>query len=611
MATPTKDAPDRRSADRLLARTTRHGAVPVAVLALVGTASTAAGLALPAALGLAVDALLAGESAAGRVGVCAALTCALVLLDAVDGLLTGTTTARGTAWLRRRLLGHVLAAGPRAAARFTPGDLITRLVGNAAHAGAAPTAVAALPSAVAAPVGGLVALALIDPWLAVVFLAGTPLLAALLRGFARQSSDSVARYQRAQGDIAGRLVEALGGARTVAAAGTEARERDRVLAPLPELTRQGHRMWRVQGRATAQAAALVPLLQIAVLAVGGVRLAEGHLTAGGLLAASRYAVYATGIGVLVGYVNALVRARTAARRLTGVTGLPAPAEGTRALPPDGPGTLRLSGVTVSRDGTPVLDGLDLTVPGGTCLAVVGRSGAGKSLLAAVAGHLAEPDAGRVLLDGVPLDELSREELRREVGYAFERPVLIGETVGDAVAFGAFTPAPARVADAARAACADGFVALLPDGWATRRADAPMSGGEVQRLGLARAFAHAGRLLVLDDATSSLDTVTELKVGEALVRDVRARTRLIVAHRASTAARADAVAWLDGGRVVAVDRHERLWRRPEYRAVFTAEDEPDGDEPDGAGPGGDEARAAGPPGEGPRGERPGGAEAGDG
>jgi ATP-binding cassette, subfamily B, bacterial len=189
------------------------------------------------------------------------------------------------------------------------------------------------------------------------------------------------------------------------------------------------------------------------------------------------------------------------------------------------------------------------------------------VLAAVAGRLTEADAGTVLLDGVPLTELDRAELRREVGYAFERPVLLGETIGSAIAFGAFEPPAHELARAARAACVDDFVRLLPDGYATRRADAPMSGGEVQRLGLARAFAHAGRLLVLDDATSSLDTVTELRVGEALVRDVRARTRLIVAHRASTAARADLVAWLEDGRVRAVDKHASLWSDPAYRALF--------------------------------------------
>ena len=121
--------------------------------------------------------------------------------------------------------------------------------------------------------------------------------------------------------------------------------------------------------------------------------------------------------------------------------------------------------------------------------------------------------------------------------------------------------------AARAACADAFVRRLPLGYDTPLDEAPMSGGERQRIGLARAFAHGERLLILDDATSSLDTVTERQVGRALAGELHGRTRLIVAHRVATAAAADRVIWLDGGRVRAYDSHHRLWRDPCYRAVF--------------------------------------------
>jgi ATP-binding cassette subfamily B protein len=119
----------------------------------------------------------------------------------------------------------------------------------------------------------------------------------------------------------------------------------------------------------------------------------------------------------------------------------------------------------------------------------------------------------------------------------------------------------------RAACADTFVSRLPRGPATALAEAPMSGGEIQRLGLARAW-HARRLLVLDDATSSLDTATEAEILRLLTDDVR-RTHLIVAHRAGTAAQCASVVWLDRGRVRAVAPHRRLWSDPDYRAVFGA------------------------------------------
>ncbi|MFD0804174.1 ATP-binding cassette domain-containing protein, partial [Streptomonospora algeriensis] len=235
--------------------------------------------------------------------------------------------------------------------------------------------------------------------------------------------------------------------------------------------------------------------------------------------------------------------------------------------PGGPGTLELRGVGVHRGGVPVLRDVDLHVPGGHTAAVVGRSGSGKSTLGAVAGRLTAPDDGEVRLDGVPLDAVAADVLRREVGYAFERPSLQGATVADAIAAGARTAPPERVRAAARAAGAEGFVQVLPQGYATPLEEAPLSGGELQRLGLARAFAHAGRLMILDDATSSLDTATERQVDRALAHEVRPGTRVVIAHRLSTAARADMVVWLEGGCIRAVGRHAELWPNPDYRAVF--------------------------------------------
>jgi len=192
--------------------------------------------------------------------------------------------------------------------------------------------------------------------------------------------------------------------------------------------------------------------------------------------------------------------------------------------------------------------------------VVGRSGAGKSVLASLAARLRDPDAGAVLLDGVPLSVLSHNALRSAVGVAFERPHLVGATVGAAIGGSAD-----NVEAAARATYAHDFVSRLPEGYATPLADAPMSGGELQRLGLARAW-PAERLLVLDDATSSVDMVTEMRISRTMT-DAGGRTRLVVTHRMSTAARADLVVWLESGRLRAVGPHEVLWTDADYREVF--------------------------------------------
>jgi ATP-binding cassette subfamily B protein len=266
----------------------------------------------------------------------------------------------------------------------------------------------------------------------------------------------------------------------------------------------------------------------------------------------------------------LIRARAATERATEILSEPAPPYGTANLPAGG-GRIDFHGVTVLGDGEPILDGLDLVVPAGTLVAVVGRSGSGKSALAALVGRLRDPDQGDVLLDGVAVSRLDRRELRRAVSYGFERPVLFGETVADAIAFGESTPSPQEVVAAARAARADDFVRRMPEGYRTRVAEAPMSGGEVQRVGLARTFAHSGRVVVLDDVAASLDTVTEHHISRVLSDALADRTRIVVAHRASTAARADIVVWLDQGRARAVAPHPKLWQDPDYRALF----EPDG------------------------------------
>ncbi|MFF1413089.1 ATP-binding cassette domain-containing protein, partial [Streptomyces sp. NPDC058289] len=538
-----------------------------------GGAAAGAALAEPAVLGHTLDLLLRhAPSGPAWTLLCAGVIAAEVALDAAAARLTGEVDGRSTARLRRLGLARLLRTAPHHAAGHAPGETAARLTAHAAEAGKVPAAVAHAVAALLAPLGAVAALLLIDLWTALAFLVGVPLLVLLLRAFSRDTLTSVARYQQVQLATAGRLVEALAGARTIAAAGSAERERARILAQLPELGTEGRRMWQVYGSTTARSAALMPMLFYAVLAVGGIRLSAGAIGVGELLAASRYAGLAAGVGAVTGGLAAVARGRAAARRTAALLVLPVLDHGRAELPEGGPGTLELRDVRVVRGGSAVLRDVSLVIPGGTTVAVVGRSGAGKTLFAAVAGRLTDPDAGRVLLDGVPLGELTAEALRREVGYAFDRPVLLGDTVADAIGFGA-GPYPGReaVRAAARAAGADAFVRRLPHGFGTRLAEAPMSGGEIQRLGLARAFCHAGRLLVLDDATSSLDTVTAREVERALAREVRPGTRIVVAHRLSSAVRADLVVWLEDGRIRATGTHGELWRNdPAYRAVFAAD-----------------------------------------
>ncbi|MEV0586824.1 ABC transporter ATP-binding protein [Nonomuraea sp. NPDC050310] len=530
-----------RAADALVRQTLRQPWT--VVLALSSLLSAAAVLALPALIGEAVD----GDTS--WLALTAATAAVLVSCDALAAWSSGAGAARATAWVRRRAVRHVLEVGPAMTRRHTEGDLVTRIGVNAEEVGRVPDSVITGLSLLVPSAGALVMLVLIDFWLALALLAGLAVIALVLRALLRVTARVSGDYQEAQAELAGRLLDALAGARTIAAARTADRETERVLGVLPALREHALALWRANADAGMRAGLVVPLLEIAVLCVGGLRLASGDLSVGELYAAARYVVLGSALGSGLGQVAGLARARAAAVRVAALSTEPSLRYGTRPLP-TGPGTLEFREA----------DGLDLVIPGGELVAVVGRSGAGKSHLAALAGRLADPEHGEVRLDGVPLPRLSREALRRGIGVAWERPALVGSTVLDTVALGGGEPFTA-----ARKACADGFVERLPEGYRTPLAQVPLSGGERQRLGLARAFAQARRVLVLDDATSSLDLLTERRVAETLASE--RRTRVVVTHRVATAASADWVVWLEGGRVRGYDRHEALWYDPAYRAVF--------------------------------------------
>ena len=577
-----------RKADRLLLSTGRHGGLWTWLLALATLVSAGAEILLPAALGRALDALPGGAHLTSTLVVCAGLIVLMVAGKVIGDIATGASNARCTAWLRMTLVRHLVAIGPAATRRFEPGDLVTRVTRNASEAGQVGVTAVMVGAGLVPPVGSIVALALIDPWVGLTALVGLVTMAGLLRVFVRDNSETIGRYLHSQGLIAARLLDALSGARTIAAAGSIEHERGRILQPLPGLREHGVGMWRNQVRVAGQAAVIGPLLQLFVVGVAGFGVVAGRLTVGELYAASRYAVLAAGIGSAVGFLNKLTRARAGGRRAAEVLTEPQTRYGVARLPDSsdtGGGRLEFRGVRVSATGKPghnaasaaggstsaVIDGLDLVVPAGATMAVVGRSGAGKSVLAALAGRLTDPEQGRVLLDGVALPDLSREQLRNAVGFAFERPALVGDTIEEVINFGSRSRTQEKVRGAAVTARADTFVERLPQGYQTALAAAPLSGGEVQRLGLARAFAHPYRVLILDDATSSLDTVTERQVGAVLTARGGRQTRLIIAHRAATAARTDLVAWLDRGTVRSLRPHAELWRDPDYRALFGPEE----------------------------------------
>lgn len=541
----------------LLADALKRDRARAGLLLLCTAASTAAALLLPGALAAAVDSAIAGRFSWPKVGWLFAVGASEIATSVFSVVVTAATTAAASAWLRHRLADRLLALGTRS--DFAAGDALSRLTGDCANAGAIAPTLVQLGSAVILSAGAVALLAALDWRLAVVFLASVPVALLIARSHLRSTADDVLAYQRVSGELSARLLDALRGLRTIAASGIADRETGRVLRPLPRLAAAGNGMWRTQARMVWRAALLFPAVEVTVLLAAGFGVRAGRLTVGQVLAALGYVALGMTLVDRIPLLTTLTRISSCARRIAEVLDAWVPGPGTRGVPP-GPGTVELWGVTVPG----ALEGVDLIVPGGTSLAVVGRSGSGKSVLLAVLGGLQAPERGQVLLDGVPMGELYADELRAAVAYAFERPALLGATVAEAVSYGTVSD-DEEVAGACRTAQVHDLVIRLPDGYHNSLRETPLSGGEAQRLGLARAVVRKPRVLITDDATASLDTVTE-SIVDGAIRDAAA-TRVAVTHRAVTASRADLVAWLDNGRVRALAPHSMLWANPDYRAVF--------------------------------------------
>jgi ABC-type multidrug transport system fused ATPase/permease subunit len=214
-----------------------------------------------------------------------------------------------------------------------------------------------------------------------------------------------------------------------------------------------------------------------------------------------------------------------------------------------------------RSGREILHGINLAVPRGSSLALVGPTGAGKTTLASLVARFHDPTSGEVLVDGVSLRQVPLEEVRREVGVVTQEPFLFQATVRENLELGRPGAADAEVERVLKAACAWDFVQALPDGWNSKVGErgVRLSAGERQRLSIARALLKDPPVLILDEATASVDTATEKDIQTALEHLLAGRTSLIIAHRLSTVRKATSIAVVDQGRIAELGNHEALLR----------------------------------------------------
>lgn len=418
-------------------------------------------------------------------------------------------------------------------------------------------------------VGGVIWLFITNLKLTLIVMVSVPLVVVPIivfgrrvRGLSRSSQDRLA-------DVGSYVGEMLGQIKTVQAFNHEPHDRARFAAVVEEA-------FGVARRRIVQRALLIVVVIVLVLGavgvmiwVGGMDVIEGRISGGELAAFVFYAVIVgSAVGSISEVIGELQRAAGAAERIVELlqsrSEITAPTQDVRSLPATIRGELELQQVTFSypsRPEQPALQEVTLHVRPGETLALVGPSGAGKTTLFDLLLRFADPQQGRILLEGVDLRALDPAAVRRCFALVPQTPALFYGSIEDNIRYGRPDASMAEVAAAARAANAEEFILKLPEGYATRIGDGGigLSGGQKQRIAIARAVLTQAPILLLDEATSALDAQSEHLIQQAMERLMRDRTTLVIAHRLATVMGADRIAVLDQGRLQAVGTHAELLR----------------------------------------------------
>ncbi|SRR5579883_361370 len=388
--------------------------------------------------------------------------------------------------------------------------------------------------------------------------------------FGRRIHERFERIQAMFSDISSRVQENLSGVRMVRAFAQERAE----LRRFEELNRQyiAHnlKLVRIQGIFQPLLEALIGVTFLVVLWVGGYQVLLGRISVGSFVMFNTYMGMLVWPMIALGWViNLMQRGTASLERINHIfeerPAIAAP-EGASRLTDLG-GAVEFRGVSVDFGTALALDRIDLAIPAGATVAVVGHTGSGKSTLVSLIPRLMDPTAGAVLLDGQDLRALDPAGVRRHIGFVPQETFLFSATIAENIAFGVEGATPEQIRRAAELAGLSTDIEGFPEGYQTMVGERgiTLSGGQKQRTAIARAILRDPRILILDDALSSVDTLTEERILNHLAGVMRGRTVILISHRVSTVRQADWIVVLEKGRIVERGTHAELIERGGYYA----------------------------------------------
>ena len=562
----------RRRSRRLLFDLARPYRGRLALSGLLIIVRTAAYLALPYLVGLGIDkGIRPGRS--GNLGMLELIVGALLVALLVNAAanyaflrLTGRIGADILFELRRTLFAHVQQLSLSFYERYTSGRIISRLTSDVdALNELLATGLTSVLTSVISVVAITVILLRLDLRLGTAALIAMPIVVVLTAWFRSNSARSYRAVRRAIVLVIVHYVESLGGIRAVHAFRREPRNQE-IFVDVNGRFRDAN-IWSNRLASTFGPAIqfLGRVTTASVLLYGGYLVVQGQLTLGVLTAFVLYLrQFFDPMQELSQFYNVFQAAGAALEKLSGVIEeaptVPEPLS--PAVMREAKGAIAFDHVSFAYRDKPVLHDVDLRIPAGHIVALVGETGAGKSTMARLISRFYDPTEGRVTLDGVDLRSIAVADLRRAIVMVTQESFLFSGTVGDNIRFGRPDATSAEMEAAARAIGAHDFIAAMPNGYDTdvRRRGVRLSSGQRQLVAFARAFLADPRVLILDEATSSLDLPSERLVQRALRTLLRGRTAFIIAHRLSTVEIADRVLVIDTGRIVEDGAPAELRRR---------------------------------------------------